>query len=77
MDTRFLEEEKTAFLGKRSFIDDFVLPDYDAFNIRNIKSLIGKIYGVGSIVSSSLPGDSVDDSDGVEKVFLIIMDGFG
>jgi len=77
MDTRFLEEDKTAFLGKRNFIDDFVLPDYDAFNIRNIKSLIGKIYGVGSIVSSALPGDSVDDFGGVEKVFLVIMDGFG
>jgi hypothetical protein len=77
MDTRFLEEEKNAFVEKHAFLDDFVLPDYDVFNIRNIKSLIGKVYGVNSLKATILPDDVVDDFSGVEKVFLIVMDGFG
>jgi predicted AlkP superfamily pyrophosphatase or phosphodiesterase len=77
MDTRFLEEEKDALMEKRAFLDDFVLPDYDTFNVRNIKSLIGKIFGVNSLVTAALPNGVVDDFRGVEKVFLVVMDGFG
>jgi len=58
-------------------MDDFVLPDYDVFNIRNIKGLVGKIYGVNSLGTAALPNTVVDDFGGVEKVFLVVMDGFG
>jgi hypothetical protein len=77
MDTRLLEEERDVFAGKRAFLDDFVLPDYDVFNVRNIKSLVGKIFGVNSLITANLPDRVLDEPDGVEKVFLIVMDGFG
>jgi hypothetical protein len=77
MDTRRYEEARNALLKKNVFLDDYVLPDYDGFNIRNIKSLVGKVYGVGSLSASALPDDVVDDFRGVEKVFLVVMDGFG
>jgi hypothetical protein len=77
MDTRFLEEERDAFVKQLAFLDDFVLPDYDVFNVRNIKALVGKIYGVNSLVTAAFPRGVVDDFGGVEKVFLIVMDGFG
>ena len=77
MDTRFLEQEKDAFVKQRAFLDDFVLPDYDVFNVRNIKSLVGKIYGVNSLGKGTFPDEFLADASGVEKVFLIVMDGFG
>ena len=77
MDTKLLEEERDVFAGKRAFLDDFVLPDYDVFNLRNIKSLVGKVYSVNSLGASTLPDGAVDDFGGVEKVFLVVMDGFG
>jgi hypothetical protein len=77
MDSRFLEEERDAFVKQKVFLDDFVLPDYDVFNIRNIKALVGKIYGINSLKTASFPDGSVDDYGGVQKVFLVVMDGFG
>jgi len=77
MDTRFLEEERDAFVKQRVFLDDFVLPDYDILNLRNIKSLVGKIYGVNSLKTVDFPDGFVDDFGGVQKVFLVVMDGFG
>ena len=77
MDTRFLEEERDAFVKQRVFLNDFVLPDYDVFNIRNIKALVGKIYGVNPLKTADFPEGFVDDFGGVQKVFLVVMDGFG
>ena len=76
-DIRFLQEERDAFAGKRAFLSDFVLPNYSGYNIRNIKSLVGKVYGEGSLGGGILPDNVVDDFGGVEKVFLVVMDGFG
>lgn len=72
-----MDEERNAFVGKRVFLDDFVLPDYDTFNVRNIKSLVGKIFRVNSLASTAMPNDVVDDFSGVKKVLLVVMDGFG
>jgi hypothetical protein len=77
VDIELLEEEKDALAGKRTFLDDFVLPDYEASNIRNIKAIVGKIFDVGSLGSTGLPDDVVDDYNGVKKVLLVLMDGFG
>ncbi len=77
MDTRLLEQEKEAFISGRVFLDDFVMPDYDNFNLRNIKSVVGKVFGATSLVTATLPNGVVDDYVDVEKVFLVVMDGFG
>ena len=72
-----MEEEKNVFVEKRAFLNDFVLPDYDFFNLRNIKSLVGKIFGVNSLETAVFPDGFVDDFGGVQKVLLVVMDGFG
>ncbi len=77
MDTKVFEENRDKLVGRGAFMDDFVLPDYDQFNVRNIKSIVGKIFGVNSLDTTTMPADVVDEHNGVEKVFLVVMDGFG
>lgn len=72
-----MEEERNAFAERRGLFDDFLLPDYDVFNVRNIKSLVGKIYGINTLRTNVIPDDALDDYGGVQKVFLVVMDGFG
>ena len=77
MNTGFYEEEFETFAKHRSYLGDFVLPDYEAFNVGNVASLIGKVFGVDSLVSARFPDGYIDDAGGVEKVFLVIADGLG
>ncbi len=77
MNIKSFEEEYSDFLRERSYLDDFVLPDYGTFSVRNISSLIGKIFGTNFPVSAEFPDNYVDDSGGIDKVFLIIVDGLG
>lgn len=77
MNVGLLEEEKNAFIKRRVFLEDFVLPDYENFNVRNLASIVGEIYSVQSLVKTRFPEDYMDDFGGVEKVFLIIADGLG
>jgi Type I phosphodiesterase / nucleotide pyrophosphatase len=77
LDSRLWEEERDAFVDRRTFLGDFVLPDYDDFSVRNIKSIVGKVFGVNSLVTAPVSDGVVDDYGGVEKVFLVVMDGFG
>jgi predicted AlkP superfamily pyrophosphatase or phosphodiesterase len=77
MNTSFLREEMNIFAKQRSFSDDFVLPDYERFNLKNLSSLIGGIFGVGSLTPSKFPEGYTDEFDGVEKVLLVILDGLG
>ena len=76
MDTCALEEERNVFVEKQAFLDNFVMPDYNRFNTKNIKSLVGKIYGIRGF-GSSMSEDSMDDFYGITKVFLVVIDGFG
>ncbi len=77
LDIRLLQEEKDALVRRRAFLGDFVLPDYETRNIKNIKPLVGKIFGEGSLGGASMPDEVLDDFGGVEKVLLIVTDGFG
>ncbi len=77
MDIRLLSEEKDALVKVRTFLGDFVLPEYNIHNIKNIKPLVGKVYGEGSLGGASMPSELLDDFGGVEKVLLIVADGFG
>lgn len=62
---------------QRSFSNDFVLPDYERFNVKNLSSIVGKIFGISSLVPSKFPEEYLDEFDGVEKVLLVILDGLG
>ena len=77
MNTSLFEEEKDVLVRQRSYLDDFVLPDYEKLNVKSISSIVGDIYGINSLVKARLSEDYVDDFGGVEKVFLIIIDGLG
>jgi hypothetical protein len=77
MNGKLLEEERDDFIKQRAFLDDFVLPDYETFNVKNIASIVGRIYGANSLATAKFPDEYVDDFDGVEKVFLMIVDGLG
>ena len=77
MDFGVLKEEADGLVGRHSFFDNFVLPDYEQFNIANVGSVIGKIFSVNSLVKANLTSDCVDDFSGVEKVVLFIIDGLG
>jgi hypothetical protein len=71
------KEDAQGLVSRGSFLDSYVLPDYDQFNIANIGSVIGKIFSVKPLVKKNLPNDCVDDYSGVEKVVLFIIDGLG
>jgi hypothetical protein len=77
MHTQFLREEMEIFAKQRSFSNDFVLPDYERFNLKNLSSLVGQVFGVRSLAPSKLPEEYSDEFDGIEKVLLVILDGLG
>ncbi len=77
MKTDFLKEQMDTLLAQRAFTDDFVLPDYEKLNVKNLSSLIKKIYGLNSAGLSGLPSYSVDDFGGVNNVVLVVLDGLG
>jgi hypothetical protein len=77
MNTKLFQEEMDALVSERIYLNDFVLPDYETLNVRNISSIIGNIYGTNSLARAKLPDGYLDDFNGVEKVFLVIMDGLG
>jgi hypothetical protein len=77
MNTKSFREEMEALAKQRSFYDDFVLPDYERFNVVNVSAMIGNIFGIDSLSSAKFPNEYLDDFHGVEKVLLIIVDGLG
>ena len=77
MNTKLFQEEMDALARQRNYLNDFVLPDYETMNVRNVSSIIGSIYGVNSLVRAKFPDGYLDDSGGVENVFFVVMDGLG
>ena len=65
-----------ALVAQQSFAQDFVLPDYQRLNVKNILPQIGAVFGVGSPGSASF-SNAFSDFTGVDKVVLIIFDGLG
>ena len=57
------------------FLDDFILPDYEKLNVVNLKSLIHKIFGISA--KSKIPLSLIDESEDVENVILLLLDGLG
>jgi len=55
LDIGTLEEERDALVARRSFLNRFVLPDYESLNLSNIKSLVGRIFGAHSLDNSAIP----------------------
>jgi len=77
LDFDALNDDASGLISRRSFLDGFVLPDYDQFNIVNVSSVVGKIFSVNSLMKVNLPSVCVDDFSGVEKVVLFVVDGLG
>ena len=77
MDFDIFKEDVQRLVSRHSFLESFVLPDYEQLNIANIGSVIGKIFSVKASVKVNLSNDVVDDFSGVEKVVLFVIDGLG
>jgi hypothetical protein len=77
MNTNFFREEMEIFAKQRVFSNDFVLPDYERFNLKNLYALVGQAFGASSLAPAKFPKEYVDEFDGVEKVILFILDGLG
>lgn len=77
MELRSFREESEALADRRRFSEDFILPDYDKFCVKNISSVIGDAFSVNSLVSFKFPKEYLDDLDGISKVILIVIDGLG
>ncbi|MDQ1279530.1 MAG: Alkaline phosphatase family protein [Thermoproteota archaeon] len=72
-----LREDLDTFIRNRLFLNSFILPDYELFNIKNISSIVRDLFAIKSELNTSFPKDYVADYNGVEKVLLVILDGFG
>jgi predicted AlkP superfamily pyrophosphatase or phosphodiesterase len=77
MKSIIFEEKLNRLSSEMSFGDCFILPNYNVLNVKNISSAIGTIYGINSLSSSNFPIDYLGDITCVEKVILLILDGFG
>jgi predicted AlkP superfamily pyrophosphatase or phosphodiesterase len=74
MSTEVFREQFYSLLKKQSFLENFVLPDYQGQCIKNILSHIGAVFGVGPQI---YPSDYLAEMKGIEKVVLFIFDGLG
>ena len=54
-------EQMQTVCNMNAFSSDFVLPDYDGPNVKNISSIIGKVFQISSLTSSSFPEAYVDN----------------
>ena len=77
MNTKVFQEEMDVLVGQRTYLNDFILPEYETLNVRNISSIVGSIFGVNSLVRAKFPDGYLDNSGGVENIFFVIMDGLG
>src|SRR4030065_641121 len=77
MNTKPFQEEMDVLVRQRAYFNDFVLPDYDTLNVKNVSSIIGSIYGVNSLARAKFLDGYLDDAGGVENVFFVVMDGLG
>lgn len=77
MDTSIFRERSKNLASQRQFAGDFVLPDYNGLNLKNLLPQIAAIFGVGTPDCSTLPSDCLAQLDGVKKVMLVIFDGLG
>jgi len=73
MRTDVFREQLVALCERQVFDEDFVLPDYEGFCVKNILAQIEAIFNGGSYVSRGFLGDF----SGVNKVVLFIFDGLG
>ncbi len=77
MNFDIFKEDVHWLVSRHFFLDGFVSPDYEQFNIANIASVIGKIFSVKDLAKVNFSGQVVDDFSGVEKVVLFVVDGLG
>jgi hypothetical protein len=77
LDTTVFRERSQNLVNQRQFAGDFVLPDYNGLNLKNLLPQIATIFGAGTPDCSTLPSDCLAQLEGVKKVMLIIFDGLG
>jgi len=77
MRTNIFRELMQSLSGKQSFSEDFVFPDYQRLNVKNILPQVGAIFNIRSLDCPRFPEDYLAETQDIQKVFLIILDGLG
>lgn len=77
MGTDIFKEQMLALRDRRLFAENFVLPDYQMLNVKNILPQVGRIFGVDSTTSPIFPRNYLGDIKNFEKVVLFVFDGLG
>lgn len=77
MNTQVFREHRDELIRKQAFSGDFVFPDYDGFNLKNVIPQTAAVFGVSSQGCSTLPGGCLAQTQGIKRIVLGIFDGFG
>jgi len=77
MNTDILKSQMQDFTKPFAFAPDFVMPDYETFNVRNILPQVWGLFSGKEIGSHDFRNGYLDEHEGVEKVVLVIFDGLG
>jgi len=63
-------------LREKIFDEKFIAPDYQNLNVVNLYSIVGKVFGIGSLLPPKISIESADFSN-INKVVFFIFDGLG
>jgi hypothetical protein len=77
MKTDLFREQTYKIINQQSFSEDFLLPDYQKLNVKNILPHIGTVFGVNPSGQQTFPKDYLTETKGTEKIVLFIFDGLG
>ncbi len=77
MNLRSFREERDALVDKGALLNDLVLPDYGKFNVMNLASIVGAVFGIKPLVQVKFPQDYLDDFAGHPKSCFSYLGWFG
>lgn len=66
-----------ALSHQQVFSEDFVMPDYQGLNVKNILPHIASVFGLDTSGLHTFPQDHLTGTGGTKKIVLFIFDGLG
>lgn len=73
-----LRHELAADLRSDELAPGYVRPDYDGYCFASVPATVAELLGAGGAVDGPrLPTDAVPDGSGIERVAVVLVDGFG
>lgn len=75
--TKNFDEKYIDILGNKIFDEKLIMPDYNNLNIVNLYSIVGKFFGIKSLLSPKMSIEDLPDYTNINKIVLFIIDGLG